>query len=252
MPNERLRTALAGRGLTPEAVANHARVNPKTVERWLTGRTPYATHRWAVASLLHEDETYLWPEAATATRASEATHAELVGVHARRSDVPVSLWSDLLRRAEDRVDLLAYAALFLHEHQSAWVELLRAKAEAGVQIRIALGDPTGARVQARGAEEQFGEGIASRVRMALRHYQPLRDQAGVELRLHDTTLYNSIFRFDDDMLVNTHVWGANAYGAPVLHVRRLDGGGLFDTYSGSFELVWAQATPASRELREVG
>jgi transcriptional regulator with XRE-family HTH domain len=252
VPNERLRSALASRGLTPEAVAAHARVNPKTVERWLGGRTPYATHRWAVASLLREDETYLWPEVVTATRASDATHAELVGVHARRSDVPVSLWSELLRRAEHQVDLLTYAALFLHENQSAWVDLLRSKADAGVQVRIALGHPSGARVQERGAEEQFGDGISSRVRMALRHYEPLHGHERVELRLHDTTLYNSIFRFDEDMLVNTHVWGANAYGAPLIHLRRVDGGGLFDTYSDSFELVWAQATPATPELRKVG
>jgi hypothetical protein len=28
-----------------------------------------------------------------------------------------------------------------------------------------------------------------------------------QIRLHDTPLYNSIYRFDDELLVNTHVYG---------------------------------------------
>ena len=50
--------------------------------------------------------------------------------------------------------------------------------------------------------------------------------------------------FDDVMLVNTHVWGLSAFGAPVLHLRRLIEGGVFDTYAQSFEAVWSTATPA--------
>jgi hypothetical protein len=59
-------------------------------------------------------------------------------------------------------------------------------------------------------------------------------------------LYNSIYRFDDDMLVNTHVWGRNAYQAPVLHMRRVAHQGLFDTYDESFAAVWAAALPFRR------
>jgi hypothetical protein len=57
---------------------------------------------------------------------------------------------------------------------------------------------------------------------------------GVELRFHATTLYNSIYGFDDDILVNTHVYGAPAAHSPVLHLRRLPGGRLFD----HLERVW--------------
>ena len=70
------------------------------------------------------------------------------------------------------------------------------------------------------------------------------------MHVHGTTLYNSLYRFDDSMLVNTHVWGLSAYSAPVLHLRRLGAGGLFDTYAQSFEAVWATSTPAYRaEIR---
>ncbi len=75
------------------------------------------------------------------------------------------------------------------------------------------------------------------------HYRRLLGVSGVELRTHGTTLYNSLYRSDDQMLVNAHVWGVNAYGAPVWHLRRDSGGGMFDSYVESFNAVWDQATP---------
>ncbi len=80
------------------------------------------------------------------------------------------------------------------------------------------------------------------VRMALGHYQPLLVEHDNAVRLHATTLYNSIFRFDDDMLVNTHAWGSNAYKSPVLHLHQVSGGSMFDTYATSFDSVWRTAT----------
>jgi hypothetical protein len=64
----------------------------------------------------------------------------------------------------------------------------------------------------------------------------------VEIRLHDTPLYNSIYRFDDDMLINTHVYGILAAYTPVLRIRRVDGA-YFNTYLESFNQVWAGARP---------
>jgi hypothetical protein len=58
---------------------------------------------------------------------------------------------------------------------------------------------------ARDAEVRIGGGVAGRVQAVLAHYRPLAGAA--EIRLHGTPLYNSIYRFDDDMLVNTHVYG---------------------------------------------
>lgn len=45
------------------------------------------------------------------------------------------------------------------------------------------------------------------------------------------------------MLVNAHVGAANAYGAPVWHLRRHGDGGMFDAYAGSFDAVWETARP---------
>ncbi len=56
-------------------------------------------------------------------------------------------------------------------------------------------------------------------------------------------LYNSIYRFDDEMIVNPHVYGKMASHAPALHLRRLSAGTLFTTYQDSFNAVWAAAAP---------
>jgi hypothetical protein len=70
---------------------------------------------------------------------------------------------------------------------------------------------------------------------------------GIEVRTHATTLYNSLYCADDQQLVNAHVWGVNAYAAPVWHLRRHETGGMFDTYTDSFDAVWTTATPVHQE-----
>lgn len=241
--NERLRTAMARRAISIEVLGERAGVDDKTVRRWLAGRIPHARYRWATAALLREDETYLWPETANAGRAAAASTGELVRVYPRRADVPTELWWRLLNDAHDHVDILVYAANFLPEQYPALVDVLREKCGHGCQVRLALGDPEHATILSRGEEERFGDGIASRVRNALRYYLDLTGCPGAELRVHTTTLYNSIYRFDDTMLVNAHVYGMTASQAPLFHLRRLDGGTLFDTYLRSFQSAWDEGRP---------
>ncbi len=167
---------------------------------------------------------------------------ELVTLYEQRADVPVSVFVELLSRSHRQIDVLVYAAVFLHEAYPRLNDLLRERADEGCVIRIAVGDPDDPNVQQRGREERFGHGIESRCRLALLHYQPLAGVPGIELRTHGTTLYNSVYRADDQMLVNAHVWGVNAYAAPVWHLRR-DHGGMFDTYTKSFDSLWATARP---------
>jgi hypothetical protein len=228
-----------------DAVARSTSVDPKTVQRWLNGRVPHARHRWKLVDLLGEDETYFWPDLATSTRSRAASEAELVTLYPQRAHVPADLWARMFRRTEQSIDVLVYAAVFLHEQQPDLNDRLRDLANRGCRIRIALGDPQGTSIEARGHEERFGHGIESRCEVALIHYRPLIGHPRVSIHLHNTTLYNSIFRFDDEALINTHVWGANAYSAPVMHIRKLGGGHLFSTYMQSFEAVWENSRPAT-------
>ena len=130
----------------------------------------------------------------------------------------------LIEAAEEHIDVLVFAGLFLPDGYPELAKVLIAKAEQGAAIRLALGDPDSEAVRLRGEEEHIGEGMAARVRLSLTYLDEAIGAPGVELRLHTTTLYNSIYRFDDDMLVNAHVYGAPAAQSPVLHLRRLAGG----------------------------
>lgn len=92
-------------------------------------------------------------------------------------------------------------------------------------IRIAFGDPESSAVARRSEEERLGDGaLAARIRYGLVPYTPLLGTPGVEFRYHTTTLYNSIFRFDEEMIVNTHVYSIPGPHAPALHLRKLGAG----------------------------
>lgn len=242
--NERLRRAMLRRGLDVASLADSAEVSTKSVERWLSEKgVPYPRTRYRVAAILQEDESYLWPQAVDKASLSGA---ELVSTWPRRQDVPKHLWTELLRQAERNVDYLAYAGLFLTEEHPEWIPLLEQKAASGVRVRLLVGDPHGAQLRARDDEKSIGGGVAGRVAAVLAYYRPLAGRA--DIRLHDTPLYNSIYRFDDEMIVNSHVYGILAAYTPTMHIRRVDGA-YFNTYLESFERVWASARPLDGEER---
>ncbi|WP_405804286.1 XRE family transcriptional regulator [Streptomyces sp. NBC_01187] len=244
MPNERLRAAMEAGGWTYATLADKVEVDPKSVERWVNlGRTPRRATAVPAAETLGEDVHALWP-ALRQARPARAVSPELVALYDQRADIPVSAIVDMLKQAREQIDVLVYAAVFLHEAYPRLNDLLRERAAEGCAVRIAVGDPDSENVRQRGEEERFGHGIESRCRLALMHYRPLAGVRGIEVRTHATTLYNSIYRADDQALINAHVWGVNAFGAPVWHLRRSGKGGMFDTYAASFNAVWETATPA--------
>jgi hypothetical protein len=217
-------------------------VDPKTVQRWVTqGRSPHRTTATRVAKLLDVPLTWLWPELEGTEKGEGA--GEVVNLYAHRSQVPRQCWLDLVVRARKRIDFLTYASLFMPEENPESVDILKYKAGSGVHVRLALGDPDSVEVALRGREEGMPQGIPGRVRMALAYYRPLLGVPGVTFHLHRTTLYNSIYRFDDDMMVNQHAYGTYGYMAPILHLKRVDGGELFSLYERSFELAWRESFP---------
>ncbi|GAA5174966.1 DUF5919 domain-containing protein [Pseudonocardia eucalypti] len=237
--NDALRRALAESRLRETDVASALGVDPKTVQRWLAGRVPHPRHRWAVADLLRQHERDLWPDP---DDLGGQLYREIKASYPHRSAVPRAAWQQLFAGAEHEIGILAYAALFLAED----VELMRLIAErahAGVSVRVLIGDPGSSRLIERGAEEGIGTAVAARVRNALALFRPFLESEGVEGRQHDTALYNSIFRADDQMLINTQIHGIAAAYAPVLQLHRVDHGGMFDTYAASFERIWNVAQP---------
>ena len=246
MANERLRDAMLTAWLTVEEVAVGTKVNPKTVERWMTAdRPPYARHRNKLSTMLGQAESYLWPAAVPPERQAAIASSEVVGVYPHRSTIPTDLWDHLLDGATDRIDVLVHAGLFLVERPT-FVRTLADKAAAGVTVRIMFGDPESDAVHLRGSEERLKHGdLPARIRYGLVPYTPLLGVPGIDFRFHATTLYNSIFRFDDEMIVNNHVYGVPGPHAPALHLRKLGAGDLFTIYTKSFVDVWALSHPAT-------
>lgn len=240
--NERLRSAIHAKGITPTELAAMVNVDPKSVERWITkGRNPYAKTRAAVALALQQSENYLWPDALPEQKAKIVSESELVHTYAKRNDVPAELWARIFRQATRHIGVLAYAGLFLPEGDSGLVPLLKAKAAEGVKVSILLGNPDSAAVALRGEEEGVGEGMRRRIEAVLPFYQQLEATPGIWVGFHETTLYNSIYWCDSEMLVNTHVLGCYASHAPVMHLKELPGGGMFRTFTECFERVLANS-----------
>jgi lambda repressor-like predicted transcriptional regulator len=204
--NEPLRKAMADARITIEALGRAAgvhpkTVHPKTVQRWLAGRVPHPRHRWAIADLLGIRDEALWPNAKAQAASSMTGTGEILAAYAHRAEVPSHVWHDLFDQAKTQIDLLGYAMLFLPEANPRLIDQLKDKAAAGCAIRIALADPDSAAVADRDQEEGLGGALPARIRTTLHHFADLTDQDGISLRLHATKMYNSVFRFDDEMLV---------------------------------------------------
>jgi hypothetical protein len=188
------------------------------------------------------DEAYIWPDALGRDEVAIVSESEVVAVWPHRSEVPRDTWGHLFSQAEREIGVLVYAGLFLSE-DAGIQKILRDKAAAGARVRILLGDPDSQVVADRGDDEGIGDTVPAKIRNALALYRPLRAAGGVEFRFHRTILYNSIYRADDQVLVNTHVFGVTAAVAPVWHLRKLPAGELAGLYIDSFERVWDTAAP---------
>ena len=239
--NETLRRALFRARLTEEDVASRLAVDPKTVRRWIDGRVPYPRHRWVLADMLHLNERDLWSELVPKADAASCP-AEILAVYPHRWAVPREVWYRLFSEARHEISILAYSSLFLAE-DSGLLDVITTRAKSGTAVRIALGDSDCPRVAERGRQERIDDAMAAKIRNALALYRPLRDASLAEIRLHPTVLYNSIYRADDDMLVNQHAYGIPAAHAPVFHIHRSPETDMFGSYLASVERVWRGGTP---------
>lgn len=246
MGNDRLRQLMQIHGTTASDLATLVEVDPKTVSRWVeTGRLPHPRHRASVARHLESEETFLWPQLLQDPSTHVASRAEIAAVYPSRAAVPATLWRRLLESATENIDILVYSGLFLIDTNPDLPQLIEKKAADGLTARLLYGDPDSAVVANRGEEEGIGENLAARVRMSLSYMNGLTNTAGVEFRQHQAVLYNSIYRFDDDMLVNAHVLGFPAGQNPMLHVQHVPGGRLFGHYLQSLLKLWDCSAPTS-------
>jgi transcriptional regulator with XRE-family HTH domain len=240
--NQRLDDAIRQCGWTSTDLAVKLGVDPKTVDRWVTtARQPHRESREQTAALLGVPAALLWPEAVTPTSGL----SELVAVYRTRTELSPATICSLVSGAHEHIDVLAFAALWLWDSVPAFAETVAAKAADGVRVRVCLGDPDSEAVGLRGEEEGIGDKMAARCRLALSYARPIAEVDPSAVRSSAATLYASLFRFDDDVLVNMHLWGNPAGESPVLHCRVGQARGLGANAVRSFERVWESAQPAS-------
>lgn len=252
MTNERLRSAMSAAHISIDDAATAVAVDPKTIQRWLNGRVPHRRHRWRLAELLKEDEKFLWPTSDGSREQSPECMAEIVAAYARRALMPIPTWRQLVASATGQIDILGYAVLFLLEQQPDIVQVFTEKGNDGCRIRVALGDPDCLHVRERDAEEEMNGGLRARIRTSLRYLRDVLDSPVIHIRLYNAPLYNSIFRFDNEMIVTPHLFGTPGPNAPILQLRRLAPGGIFDSFVGHFESVWAAGASATLHIPQTG
>lgn len=239
--NQRLHDAIRQHGLRIDDFAYEVGADPKTAERWITsGRLPRPGYRQKIEKVLGVPESVIWPDAPGVANGT----SELVAVYGTRRELSPATVGSLLDAAREHVDILVFAGLWLWDTVPNFAERTAHKAASGVTVRLCLGDPDSAAVDVRSREEGSIDAMASRCRIAIGYAAVIQRADPNAVRQAGTTLYNSLFRFDDEVLVNTHFWGNAAADSPVFHFRRRDDRGIAATAIRSFERVWEGAQPA--------
>jgi transcriptional regulator with XRE-family HTH domain len=225
LENEHLRSAITRAGLTLEEFADIVGVDVKTVQRWLGGRVPYPRHRSSVAGALDMTEHALWPDAVPAPTASDApsptTQASGDGIagYAYATDADAPDLAELLRAANERIEIVIPDL----GSQPGLVDLLNTSGSNGRRVRAIIEDPD----------------------------EPLEALLGnnaIEVRASPGGEDHVLYRADGQMLLSLTRIGSPDESPPMIHLRRLADGGLFDRVADDFEQRWLQATPlATRE-----
>jgi hypothetical protein len=251
MPNEALRAAMATAMITERDLADRCDVDVKTVGRWIAQdrRIPHPRHRYAVAEALGVDQEMLWPDGIR-RNIKTGPDREIVAVYPRRSDCPKSVWRSLITNATRDITLAGYTNYFL------WLELpnlravLRRKAESGCSVKFLIGDPGSAITRRREVIENVPLTVSTRIRITLDELAKIGQVPGIEARFSDEHIAMSVFTFDDEMLVCTHVAGLVGHDSPMIHLQRCQDGGLFDRYAYHVSELWKAGRPAEQPARQ--
>jgi transcriptional regulator with XRE-family HTH domain len=246
MPNEALRKAMTSAMLTEQDLADKCGVDIKTVSRWLAqdGRVPHPRHRYAVAEVLGVDHEMLWPDGIR-RNIKTGPDREIVAVYPRRSDCPRSVWRSVFADATREITLAGYTNYFLWLDLPNLRSVLRRKAENGCQVRFLIGDPNSETTRQREHVENVPLTVSTRIRITLDELAKLGAVSGIEARFSDEHIAMSVFVFDDQMLVSTHLAHLVGHDSPLFHIQRLQDGGLYDRYAYHVAELWRTGRPVT-------
>lgn len=250
IPNERLAQRLRAKGLSHGRFATAVGVDVKTVRRWLANANYKVrddnAHR--AAEVLGCTPHDLWPNQFLPATASALAATSPVGpftatLYASRTQLPITAWQQHFAGATTGIDILVLAATFLFDTLDGFLDTLLDAAARGVAVRFLVGDPDTATMILRGEEEGIGEAVIARCRTSVELLTPHAGTPGLHIRTHDATLYTSIFRVDETMIVNFHIYGSPGRNNPVLVLSRHHEPRLWATLEQAFTQVWDNAKP---------
>jgi len=234
MANTTLQDALTDAGLNPERFAEIIGVDPKTVQRWVAGTTPYRRHRQAIARALEIPEHRLWPETTPPPQPGDAAAGDGLAVAFEDGGHPAA--------ADDE------PTAAINEVTGSWAQIGDPTAPYPVPLfanaarQIDLFDGAGDSLLTPGItdtlKDRADHGCHIRILTATppRQLQPLIGHKHVELRLADTRQGVVVVRADDTMLIPIPV---AAPGLPALvQLRRLTDDGIFDRLARHFQTLW--------------
>lgn len=233
-------------GVHTDELAQRTGVDAKTVQRWLTGRTPYMRHRIQIAKVLATDQRTLWPEADLPVTAGE-DRLEIIAAFAYGDDLHAPDWRAMLTNATGQIDLLDDTLTDILSTPGV-TDLLTAKATAGCHVRVLISSPDSFFAQATDLEQDAGDlspaesPTQRQIAVARGHLEPLLQWPGILIREYVAGRFNSILRVDDEMLLTLHLFATPGSRAPLLHLRRQSNDGLFDRFASHYQAIWQHAT----------
>lgn len=250
LPNDRLKDRIRAKGLSPQRFATLADVTLKTVQRWLANTEANVQEHNAqrAADVLGCTPHDLWPAKFPPSNPAQSPVAAMPGpftatFYASRTQVPINVWRDHFTHAQTSIDILVIAATFLFDTLDGFLDTLLAATERGVTVRFLVGAPDSQVMTLRGEEEGIGESVIARSRNSVELLAPYDLTPGLHIRTHQTTLYSSIFRVDDAVIVNFHIYGSPGRNNPVMLLSRHEEPRLWATLERAFTRVWDNATP---------
>src|SRR5262245_18803900 len=246
--NQPLRDAMAAARLDIEGVAAELGVDPKTVQRWLAGRTPRPRHRWALASLLHAQDEALWPGASASLTGAAArpygADAEVSRVFASQADAEDEI--RLLASNASEIDLRILRGLGLIALNGS---LLRPAVVAArqVRLRVLLLDPDTEAAKRRA--DEIGEPLevfTAGSHLVQARLRELDQRPGVDLEIRtyqEMPVWRTI-RIDETILVSSFDQEWEGRESPML--MPTPGGMLHRGFRRGFEVAWQAAQPWSK------
>ena len=242
---------MADRRVRPGQLASAVGCSVDSVKRWLRDAStqPHPGTRSQVAEFLGVSEEMLWPAAAKSV-VKIGPDREVVSVYPYRSACPKAVWAELIESAKKEIFFGGYTNYFVFLDQPAFHRTLQEKISQSVRVRFLLGDPESEVTRQREEIEDVALSVSTRIRIAQENLAKVGAREGLEVRysaaedaVNHVSL--SVFRFDEDALVCTHLARLVGHDSPMLHLRKRDENGMFDRYADHIEELWerGQAAP---------